>query len=272
MPDPTFAVDVCVCTRNPRRDVLRITLNALARQTFDKARFSVLIVDNASTPPLGSVECEPLADQGIHHRIVREPRLGVSFARLRAIEESNAPLIIFVDDDNELFDDYIATAVRIFEEEPTLGCAGPKLFPGPAVQLPHWLEPIRNYIAIRDTLGDDPITEEVTELAFPAAPNPGAGMVVRRQVADLYREFKSDLGSLRGYCEDLLLTLQVRRVGMLCGYRPQLGLRHHLDPRRFKFSTMSRMFIREGQSEVAMFRFLGRGRPWSAADLVRCHF
>jgi len=265
------AVDVCICTRNPRRDVLRTALEALGRQTADKALFRVLIVDNGSTPPIAPSDCEPLARSGVTFRVVQEPRPGVPFARLRAIEETRAPIVIFVDDDNELADDYIATAVQIFADEPELGCVGPKLLPGPSVHLPAYLKPLLFFMAIR--VDDAPYTTALTDAATSAVNHPpGAGMVARRQVVDLYLEFRDDLGQLSGYCEDLLVTLQARRVGLLCAYRPQLSLRHHLDPKRFQMRAMARSFIKQGRSEVALYRMLRRGMPWSSTHLVRLLF
>jgi len=95
---------------------------------------------------------------------------------------------------------------------------------------------------------------------------------VRRQVFDLYREYKDRLGELRGYCEDLLITLQASRVGLLCGYRPQLTAVHHIDSKRFKYRTLCRLFINEGRSEIGLYRMLGRGMPLSCAALARNMF
>ena len=40
-------IDVCICTHNPRRDILALVLNSLARQTIENGAFRVLVVDNA---------------------------------------------------------------------------------------------------------------------------------------------------------------------------------------------------------------------------------
>jgi len=271
---PNIVVDVCVCTRDPRRSVLHIALAALGRQTFERTKWRLLLVDNASAPPLDSSDCAALDEAGVSYRIVRESRVGISFGRLRAITETSAPLLIFVDDDNELADDYLATAVRIFDEEPKLGCAGPRLRAGPSVRIPAWAAPVREWLAINDGLGDDPLTESVTTSVrnWSSAAPPGAGMVVRREVVELYREFEDQLSVVSRNCEDMLLALQAHRVGLLCGYRPQLSLFHHLSAERFRFRAMARMFMSSGRSEAAMFRLVRARPPWVGADAVRRQF
>jgi glycosyltransferase involved in cell wall biosynthesis len=99
-------VDICVCTHDPRRDVLAIALGSIARQGAN-----TIVIDNASNPPLAERDLAPLA--GVPHRLVREPIRGVAFARGRSIRESTAPWILFVDDDNELAPDYLAAALAI---------------------------------------------------------------------------------------------------------------------------------------------------------------
>src|SRR5512135_205558 len=100
--DGAGVIDVCMCTHAPRLEILRRALSALANQSSGPGSFRLLLVDNATTPPLPEELLEPVRDAGIEARLVREERLGLTAARLRAIAETSGPWILFLDDDNEL--------------------------------------------------------------------------------------------------------------------------------------------------------------------------
>ena len=97
-------LSVVICTHNPWRDYLERTLKALQGQTLPADGWELVVVDNASTPPLANS-----LDLSWHSpsRIVSEPELGILPARVRGLSETIAPLILFVDDDNVLAPDYL---------------------------------------------------------------------------------------------------------------------------------------------------------------------
>jgi hypothetical protein len=280
----TARVDVCVCTHDPRRDVLAVVLRAIAAQTAPRGDLAVIVVDNASARPLGDAALAPLRVAGVAHRSIREDRLGNAFARARALRESTAPIAVFIDDDNELAPDYVARAVAALDADATLGCIGGRILRAPGVVVPRWLEPLRAYIGLRDDAGDAPLTA-VVRAGWSAAVPPTAGMALRRAVAELFVEVVAADGGAAvagigrvghrglGSCEDLLLARLAGRRGLACGYRPELVLHHHLDPRRFELGYLVRLMFGQGASEARVDRLLGWRRDpvdWRAAGaLVR---
>jgi glycosyltransferase involved in cell wall biosynthesis len=89
-------------------------------------------------------------------KIVREERLGLTFARLRGFAEAKGELIVMVDDDNVLAPDYLETAVRIAQNHPALGAFGGKCLPEFEHEPPHWLKGITSGLGLRD-LGEEPV-------------------------------------------------------------------------------------------------------------------
>ncbi|MEO8483643.1 MAG: glycosyltransferase [Acidobacteriota bacterium] len=87
-----LSLTVAVCTRN-RTDDLAVCLASLA--TLDRP-VDVLVVDNA---PSDDRTARFLSQAAPPARYVVEPRLGLSWARRRAIAESRTDLLAFVDDD-----------------------------------------------------------------------------------------------------------------------------------------------------------------------------
>src|SRR5690242_20640193 len=115
-------VSVIICTHNPRSQYLRRVLKALRNQTLPLNQWELLIIDNASHQPLTSaawdVSWHPLT------RIIREDELGLSVARRRGMRASSANVLVFVDDDNVLELNYLATTLQISQGWPLLGVWG----------------------------------------------------------------------------------------------------------------------------------------------------
>src|ERR1700751_3455833 len=95
---------VIICAHNPRADYFTRVLDGLRNQTLPLHKWELLIVDNASRVPLASI-CDISWPPPARHILERE--LGVAYARRRGFQEASADLIIFVDDDNVLDENYL---------------------------------------------------------------------------------------------------------------------------------------------------------------------
>ena len=99
---------VVICTHNPRSDYFARVLDGLRNQTLPLHKWELLIVDNASRLPLvADYSWHPLA------RHILESELGLTPARRRGIREASADVIIFVDDDNVLEENYLREAIKL---------------------------------------------------------------------------------------------------------------------------------------------------------------
>jgi len=255
-------VDVCICTHAPRRPVFARVIAALAAQTA-RGQMRVIVIDNASDPPVGAAELAALVAAGVETRVVVEPNRGIAFARGRAIRESTAPSILFVDDDNELADDYVAAALALADAHPELGCIGGQLLPAPGLDVPSWFTPIASFFALDMQGIAEPRTGFVVYKWTPADP-PTAGLLVRREVAELYLAFEPMYGALGrtpgrpASVEDCLLVRQAHRLSLQCSRRPELRLWHHVDPRRFELGSALRFFYSHGGAQVTLSQLLGK--------------
>jgi len=142
-----LVVSVVIPTHNPRMDYLARVIDALSVQTLSRDQWELLVVDNASKEMVdGRLDLSWHANA----RVVREERLGLTFARLRGFAEAKGELIVMVDDDNVLAPDYLETAVRIAEERPMLGAFGGKCLPEFEVEPEPWLEARGKGLGLRD--------------------------------------------------------------------------------------------------------------------------
>lgn len=257
-------LDVCIVTHNPRRPVFALVLQSIARQSLSRDVFHLWIIDNASVPPLTEADLGPLRQGEVSLTLVLEPRLGNAYGRAKAIEVTSEEWIVFVDDDNELAEDYLATVVKLAQQKPHLGCFGGKLLLPPTYQVEPWIQPLLPYLAIKDC-GDEAISNCAEHWGIWEPPT--AGAAVRRPVLQLFSErmrLIGDAGRLgrRGSsglmsCEDGVMMRGAYRLGLHCSYEPQLKLFHHIDPTRFDFKYLLRLCYYYGRSTVLMDRLLG---------------
>jgi glycosyltransferase involved in cell wall biosynthesis len=234
-------VSVIICTNNPRLDYLSRVLEALRQQSFPADEWELLLVDNASHVPL-----ERSCDLTWHPqaRCIVENELGASHARWRAIRETQTGIRVFVDDDNLLHPDYLATAVRLLGAHPWLGAIGGQTLPEYEVPPPGWLTRYERVLAIRrfkkarwSNAADD----------WQSQPW-GAGMVVRKSVCDIYdanlskspeRRALGRKGSVLGSAEDIDLILGCLDVGLGFGTFPELVVTHLIPERRMTEASVA---------------------------------
>jgi hypothetical protein len=234
---------VIICTHNPRRDYLDRTIAALMGQTLLSEQWEMLVIDNGSTEPLASyldLRRHPQA------RIVREEKLGLTPARLRGIRESTGELLVFVDDDNLLAPDYLAAAERIAEEWPKLGAWGGQIIPVCDTEPP---EELRD--RVYGSFGRILKQETWTNVGKGMETTPwGAGMVVRRVVADHYAKLvESDparssldrIGESLSSCGDVDLAWSSHTVSLGTGMFPVLKLDHLVPPQRMTLEYLLKL-------------------------------
>jgi glycosyltransferase involved in cell wall biosynthesis len=229
---------VVICTHNPRSDYFTRVLEGLRNQTLPMHKWELLIVDNASRAPLASswdVSWHPLA------RHILESELGLTPTRRRGIHEASADLIIFVDDDNVLDETYLAEAIKIGQEWPSLGAWGSGCIRGdfevePRESLRSWL-PVREVTTPRwSNLAGIHLLGESPEEAIPW----GAGLCVRKEAAIAYCQFcdhssieitdRQGTSVLGGGDTEISFVCCSRGVGV--GIFPELKITHLIPQRR----------------------------------------
>lgn len=243
------SVSVVICTRNPREAYFRRVLAALETQTLPQTEWELIIVDNGSSP---SIENRAFA-LPTNGRVVIEAQIGLTAARLKGIGEATGELIVFVDDDNELASDYLARAIELASEFPKIGALGGQLIPEFEMMPEPWVMQFAKNLALVD-LDRDRWTNQRDFSAFP----PGAGMCVRRQVAQSYathvsadalRRELDRAGDSLASGGDTDLVLQALDAGWGIGQFTRLQLTHLIPCERLTLEYHKR--LAEGISRSA---------------------
>jgi len=268
---------IIICAHNPRADYFARVLEALRNQTLPLDRWELLIVDNASRVPLASswdISWHPSA------RHILERRLGQAWARRRGIEEAAGDLIIFVDDDNVLDHDYLAKAVKIQENWPSLGAWGAGCIKGefevePRESLRSWL-PVREVTAPRwSNLAGIQLFGESPDEALPW----GAGMCVRKEIAVAYlQSLEQSSISMAGRQGDSLFGGDDTEISFVCcsrglgvGIFPELKMIHLIPQRRVAEDYITR-FAEHTSISNSLLRYkwghISPQSPFSAKSLL----
>jgi len=247
-----FDLSVIIPAHNTQRDNLLLMLDSLRAQTLSTSQWELIVVDNASEPPLAT-----WVDMAWHPHscIVQEGTLGLTHARLAGFSQAIAEIIVLVDDDNILATDYLEQVLKIANEFTFIGAWGGVIEPryeSPELKLPKSLHPLltlRN--AAYDRWSNDPDHHTSTPW--------GAGLCVRRRVTQQYAEelrlnpkrLSLDLnGRQLFYGGDTDIAYTACRLGLGKGVFTALRLEHLIPANRCKPDYLCRVAEGRGYSEI----------------------
>ena len=115
-------LSVIVCTYNPEKSAFQNCLNCLTLASRQFQPNEILIIDNNSTEAVDSVDyVKHFLEMNPFARVISESKQGLTPARLRGIKESSGQLIIFIDDDNFIDENYFSVAADIYRTHPFIG-------------------------------------------------------------------------------------------------------------------------------------------------------
>jgi glycosyltransferase involved in cell wall biosynthesis len=265
----SFAISVITCAHNPRPQYLEQVLDALRRQTLDKKQWEHQLIDNASDEALGrrfDLSWHPNA------RHVSEPKLGLTNARLRGIQEATGALLVFVDDDNVLDHDYLAQALEISDAWPILGAFGGQVRPRFDEPPPEWTKPYWSRLVIREF--DDDRWSNIPGL-HETMPS-GAGLCVRSNVAGEYLAYhkngnrsllmdRTGASLLSGGDTDLAST--ACDIGLGIGLFASLKLAHLIPRERLTEDYLTRLLEGLAFSGIVLESFRTKERPQRSTHL-----
>jgi glycosyltransferase involved in cell wall biosynthesis len=269
-------LSVIICTHNPRPEILRRTLAALRAQTLPVNQWELLLVDNASQPPVA-----PSHDLGWHPqaRHVVETSLGVSHARVRGIAEFRGDWLVFVDDDNLLAPDYLAQVTTIAARHPRLAVFGSgKLQPEFEIPPPPELKNYLSLLALRDLPTARRSSDPGDSLSMPA----GAGACLRRDMAGQFVRLAEQLnnhgvtlgrkgGELFSH-EDDLFSWAAAAAGTEFGVFPELRITHLISAGRLNQDYFLRLIYCHSFTHWVTRYMLAGDRPQRAGPVSRLRF
>ena len=241
---------VAVCTRD-RAAILAETLAHL-RSTVGEAPdgVEVLLVDNGSTDATPDIAAR-FADWPAF-RAVREDAPGLSHARNRARQSSEADWVVYLDDDAFVWDSWLG-ALREAVARPGVVLVGGPIEPRFVAEPPAWFDPA----SVRRMFGaEGPLPDTAARQGFS-----GGNLAVRRDALDAVGGFDARLGMIGGRLglgeETELAGRLVDRYGNATWHAPRMGI-DHLEPawKQRPGYLARRAFVNGRQA----WRYVGGGR------------
>lgn len=269
-------LSVIICTWNPRKDYLERVLFALRYQTLPYSLWELLVIDNASDTLLASkldLSWHP------HARQMREEQLGLTKARIRGIEEARGEVLVFVDDDNVLQEDYLEITLRISKDYQLIGAWGGQVKLEFEASPPDWTRPFWPMLAFREFERD-----MWSNLHHSGTLPAGAGQSVRKVVAQKYvelvRKFPQRasldrIGNSLTSAGDSDLALTACDIGLGIGQFKDLRLVHLIPPTRLKEGYLLRLAEEMYYSGTILSSFRGylpRQLSWKSRLLQFCRY
>lgn len=257
-------LSVIIPTYNPNQERLAQTLGGLKNQTLSMSLWELIVVDNHS-----SNNFYEQLDLSWHPSTIIIPELkqGLTYARIRGFSAAKADIMVMVDDDNILNDDYLEQILSIFDSYPEVAAIGGKSLPLFETTPPSWLHEFYGNLALRD-LGEGAIISR-WDNKYPHAAPIGAGMGIRRKALSVYiNKIRSGKNNISDRSGDSLssggdndLVLEMLKSGWQVGYFPRLQLKHIIPAGRMEASYLARLAHNTNKSWVQLLQSHGIN-PW----------
>lgn len=233
-------------------------LNSLARQTLDKSRFEVVLVNNNSP---GNTE-EIARDFSNEHPEIAfsyhlETKQGLSHGRNRGIKEAKGKYITFIDDDAFLAEDYLEKILGYFEKMSDVAAIGSKIDLHYEDIIPDWENKYLNSLLGYFNLGDQ-------ERIFPKNDYPrGSNMSFSMQVFEKVGLFNPELGRIgagMGGSEEKDMFMRIyNETNLKVVYVPDALVYHCVPIERTTREFIKKQALGTGRSEQIRVRKEGMG-------------
>ena len=237
---------VVICTFNRCESLKRALASLKAMVVPQGFEWELIVVDNRSTDSTKAVVEEFARTAGFPVTYLWEGAPGSSEARNAGIRRSRGEIISFLDDDVQVFPDWLMETFKAFS---TLGaaCIGGKALLPPHLKFPKWWD--HTY---EGTIGRCDLGEEVQFNRSANLNIIGANVSFRRFAFEKYGLLDAKL-SRRGknliMGEESEFIRRLRALGEFAAYNPKSIVYHVPDAQRMTISYLSRWYFRRGQWE-----------------------
>jgi glycosyltransferase involved in cell wall biosynthesis len=241
------SLTVALCTHNHKPRLER-TLRGLAHLQPPQSPWELLVVDNASTDGTAELLSEPgWRANRLNVRVVREPKLGLSHARNRAVSEADGEYLVFMDDDETPDPDWLRAYERVIlaERPDALGGRIEVLFEDG--ERPAWLQD-----ELLGFLGKLDRGASACRLLDPGTPIFGGNFAFRKAIFDRIGAFDTGLGrkgTSNAGGEDTEIYRRMLDAGCSVWWVPQAVIHHRIQSAKLRRWYFLDLHFRQGRTE-----------------------
>lgn len=227
-------ISVVVCTFNGLSRI-ESCLSAILNQAAPPV-FELIVVDNGSTDGTGEMVEKILLDsfsQG-DWRLLQEKKPGLLQARIRGMKEARFEWVLFCDDDNVVFPDFLAKAVEIIGNARKIGVLGSHGIPEFSSPKPEWFDKYSSSYAVGAQLKDNSHRKHL-DFVYGACSiyrkNPLLSLFEKGFVPSLSGREKEGLSS----GDDVEWCALMQLLGFQIAYSPNLKFYHQIPVKRLSW-------------------------------------
>jgi glucosyl-dolichyl phosphate glucuronosyltransferase len=239
-------LDVVVATYN-RSGLLQVTISSLLRAPIPPGlEVTIIVADNNSKDDTEEVVRRIQAESDRPIVYVKETKQGSSYARNAGIAAGTGDLIGFIDDDEEIDDQWYTVVAREFSDPTTQFIGGP-YFANCQTPMPSWLPP--GYNGVIGVMQPKP--RSLMDASYPGNLQ-GGNAILRRGVFDQVGLYDGNLGrSDKGLLseEDAEFYGRMKTAGIRGWQVPDLIIYHYIPPSRLTRSYYRRWCYWRGVSQ-----------------------
>lgn len=239
---------IIICSYN-RFKYLIETIDSVLDVLKSRIDFEILIIDNNSPDQTSSVKKKYLTNNKVRYFL--ETKQGLSHARNRGLKEAKGDILVYLDDDIDLVDDYFQICDQIFLDE-SISISGGKVLPY-KVDIPYWLPKKYYFLVSVYDLGNIP--KNVKYLM-------GGNFAIRKTVANKIGLYNTALGrngkKLAGG-EEIDYQNRAHKLGYKMFYHPKQNILHKINEKLNESYVLS--FSSElGKSERIIDQTISKSR------------
>ena len=241
-------ISVIICCYNSENRIAETISYVANQKNTEGIPWEVIVVNNASTDNTDKVAKKEWEryKTNVNFKIVDQPILGLSSAKMKGIEEAKYEYLLFCDDDNWLNENYISLAYEIMEDNAEIGVLGGKSEGEYEGTPPEWFTRRKAHFAIGE---QSPESGDLTESRGWVW---GAASIYRKQSLDTINNLKIETvltgrkGNKMTTGEDVELCFMIRELGYKIWYDDRLLAKHYMPSSRYSFKKFNKLHIANG--------------------------
>lgn len=224
-------ISIVVCTYNGASRILPCLDSLITQQNAPP--HEILVVDNASIDETADLVEKCLKDKFSDGdwKVLKESKSGLLHARLKGLEESKYDWVLFCDDDNVLFPDFLSVCQKLLIKGSKLGVLGSHGIPEFENKKPEWFDSYSSSYAVGPQLKNTNLRRHLDYVY-------GASSIYRKK--GLLELFSSGFlpilsdrkGNLLVSGGDVEWCALMQLLGYQIAYSPRLKFYHQIPQRR----------------------------------------
>ena len=239
-------ISVIICTYNRAASLHRALTSLSAMSVPKDIAWEILVVDNNSTDDTKDQTSRFAQSTDINVRYVFEGRQGLNHARNAGIKAAKGELLIFIDDDVEVTDNWLAQMKDAFDRYPVVGVGG-KVILKETLEKPAWWVAEYDGALGKFDAGDSIILSDDTYTSIIGI---GANLGFKKSAFDKHGLFRPDLDRRKNKLSmggDVEFARRIKNRGELTMYYPAAVVYHCPVTDRLTKSYLRRWYFRIGE-------------------------